>query len=537
MKSQVAGNESGAILVIVACLTALTAILAIGLMSESGSHLKSSLRGRNIEQAFFIAEAGTERAVAYIRGNGRVPTNLTGNIKDGHYSVFILSTPDTTGDGNAHTVSGSISINPNNSPNAEFMLLTTDNRAFDRDTLADSSLQDYTGNAYLLRVKPKGSSDQTITVDGSSYSLDRNMAYNFAAPSFPVSLTNDNRNTNGLAMGKWWININGSGISIGDDPDLSGGKIVNFSIYSIGTVGESTKTILLDGVHQESWSRYALWYDSGPGEIWFTSGEVFNGPVHANTYVYLTGNPIFNALLSSTESSWGSGPAGAVFNAGFQLNAPEQSMASVNFNDLYKAADLVVTGQTRINIAGSNMFVSNIRSGWTNETIPIASNFVVYVTNANTGSFKKDVYVGGVLDGRLTIVTDNDIHITNHLTYAMHPTNNSDDALGLIANHDVILDNNTPNNINIFAHIMAVGGATPNQSTDGSFKVNNTSRSFAGNINLYGGIVQFYRGAVGTTAPTGYRKNYCFDTRFLSEPPPEYPTLTNEYSWSGWRER
>jgi len=546
-KRNKAQGESGVVLIAVVCFAAIAAILAAGLMTESSTQLKLAGRNVNLEKAFYAAEGGAERAVAYIRNGGVVPTNLTGTIGNSGttYSAYILATPDTAGTGGTHTVSGQVNINPNNSPQHEFLLMTTDGQAFDRDDLQDASLQDYSGDAYLVRVKPKGNADQTIIVDGASYTLDRNLAYNFSAPSFPVALTNDSRGTNGLAMGDWWLNIGGSGISFGDDPDPEGGQIVYYSIYSIGTIEGMKRTVLLDGVHQESWARYALWYNSGPGEIWITSGEVFNGPVHANTWLYLTGNPIFNALVSTTKSGWGSGPDGAQFNGtpspGYLFNAPSQSMAAVSFDALYQKADIVVTGLTRITLSGTNMAISNSRSDWINNIMAIPSNGLIYVTNAATGSNKKDVYVAGTLDGRLTIVTDNDIYITNHLTYAntnitLGTTNISDDALGLVANHNVILPDNTPNNINIFAHIMAVGGST-SAGDDGSFMVNNTYRSYAGYINLYGGIVQFYRGAVGRTTPTGYRKNYTFDTRLETAPPPEYPAITNEYIWSGWRER
>lgn len=539
-----ARNESGVVLVAVVCFVAIAAVLAAGLMTESSTQMKLAGRNVNREKAFYVAEGGAERAVAYIRNGGVVPTNLTGNIGNGTYSAYLLATPDTAGTGGTHTVSGQININPNSSPQHEFLLMTAEGQAYDRDDLQNASLQDYSGNAYLVRVKPKGASDQTIIVDGAAYTLDRNLAYNFSAPSFPVVLTNDNRDTNGLAMGQWWININGSGISFGDDPDPEGGQITYYSIYSIGTIEGAKRTVLLDGVHQESWAKYALWYNSGPGAIWITSGEVFNGPVHANTWLYLTGNPIFNALVSTTKSGWGSGPASAQFNGtpspGYQFNAPAQSIASVNFSNFLPKAELIVTGLTSITLSGTNMLISNSRQGWTTNTVTIPSNCLVYARTTTTGSDKQGtVNVGGQLDGRLTIVADYDIQITNHITYAVHPTNSSDDALGLVAGRNVIVATEAPNNLNIFAHIMAVGSATTSGS-DGSFTVENYStRAFSGNLNVYGGIVQYYRGAVGTVGSPGkgFLKNYTFDTRFETMPPPEYPAVTNEYVWSGWRER
>lgn len=540
INNNTAQNEAGVVLIAVACFTAAAAILAAGLMIESSSQMKTAYRNVNLEKAFYAAEGGAERAVAYIRSGGAVPTNLTGTIGNGTYSAYILATPDTTGSGGTHAVSGQININPSASPQHEFLLMTTDGQSFDRDDLQDPSLQDYTGNAYLLHVKPKGSSDQTITVDGAAYTLDKNNAYTFCSPSFGFVLSNDSRNTNGLAMGQWWISMNGADITFGDDPESTGGPTAYYSIYSIGTVENIQRTIFLDGIHQESWAKYALWYNSGPGAIWIVGGETFNGPVHANTYIYLKEDPVFNALISSTENSWGSGSDtnNVQFNAGYLLNAAAQSMASVNFNDFLPVADLVVSGLTSITLSGSNMVVANSRSGWTANSIIIPSNGLVYVRDAPTGSDKAGtVDVGGMLDGRLTIVADYDIQITNHITYAVHPTNSSDDALGLVAKRDVIITTEAPNDINLFAHIMAVGSATA-LSSDGSFRVEDySSRTYSGYINLYGGIVQYYRGAVGTTAPKGFRKNYTFDTRFENMPPPEYPTLTNEYVWTGWRER
>jgi hypothetical protein len=540
-------NNTGVVLIGVLCLTVIAAVLVVGLMSESSSHLKLAQRNVYLEQAFYVAEGGVERAAAYIRNGGTVPTNLTGTIGNGRYSTYILSTPDTTGSGNTHTVSGQININPNNSPKHEFLLMTTDGQAFDREALQNSSLPDYSGNAYLIHVKPKGNSDQTITVDGSLYTLDKNMAYTFTGPSIPVVLYNDNRDTNGLAMGQWWININGSGISFGDDAEPDSSSLLYYSVYSMGMVEKAQRTILIDGLHQQSWAKYALWYNSGPGQIWIKSGEVFNGPVHANTYIYLQGDPVFNALISSTMSSWGSGSdtSSVSFNQGYLFNAPSQSMASVNFNDLLGKSDLVVSGQTFITLSGSNILLSNSRQGWTNNPQSVISNHVLYVRNAASGSSTQGtINVGGVLDGRLTLVADYDIQVTNHITYTVHPTNSSDDALGLIARRDLIIMTNAPSDLSLFAHIMAVGSATPTVNNDGSFRVANyDTRAVSGFLNVYGGIVQFYRGAVGTFDPwsgqmvSGFAKNYTFDTRFENNPPPQYPTLTNEYIWTGWRDK
>lgn len=543
-------NESGVVLIAVICFTAIAAVLAAGLMTESSSQLKIAGRNVNLEQAFYVAEGGAERAVAYIsRQTGlTTPTCITGSIGNGNYAAFIVPLSDTS-TGGTHTLNGSLNINPNNSPANEFLLVKPDGTSITRDDLAaDNTAYDsepcvyYSGPATLIHVKPMGAGNQNdLSVDGAVYSLNNSTTYDFVG-EMNIVVQTDNRNPgNHRATPPWRLDsISGDGITLFDSSVADPSGMDQYEVRAIGAVEDARRTVIMEGIHQQSWSKYALWYNSGPGEIWITSGEVFNGPVHANTWLYLTGSPIFNALVSTTKSGWGSGPASAQFNGapspGYQFNAPLQSMASVDFNVLRAKADLVVTGLTKINLAGTNMIVSNSRSGWTNNTILIPSNCLVYVTNAASGASSSNVYVGGVLDGRLTIVTDNDIYITNHLTYAVHPTNNSDDALGLVARHDVIVADNTPDDLNLFAHIMAVGSSTA-ANNDGSFKVNNIYRSYAGYINLYGGIVQYYRGAVGTTSPTGYRKNYTFDQRLETQPPPDYPSITNEYLWTGWREK
>ena len=63
----ISGKESGVVLVAVICFTAVAAILAIGLMNESATQLRSAGKTVNFEKAFYVAEGGAERAVAYLR--------------------------------------------------------------------------------------------------------------------------------------------------------------------------------------------------------------------------------------------------------------------------------------------------------------------------------------------------------------------------------------------------------------------------------------------------------------------------------------
>jgi len=150
-----------------------------------------------------------------------------------------------------------------------------------------------------------------------------------------------------------------------------------------------------------------------------------------------------------------------------------------------------------------------------------------------------------MLNGRLTFATHRDVHITSHITYAADPrlVPSSDDALGLISNRDIVVDSSCPNNVRIYAHMIATGNRTSTRS-DGSFGVYNYNRgSPRGGLYVHGGIAQDYRGAVGTFSTrtgrtsTGFDKHYTYDTRFASDPPPNYPPLSNRLHSGLWRDR
>ena len=117
-----------------------------------------------------------------------------------------------------------------------------------------------------------------------------------------------------------------------------------------------------------------------------------------------------------------------------------------------------MTGNTQVTLSGTNALISNAGRGWTQHPylLPL-SNALIYVRTNSANGYAS---IGGALDGRLSLVSDYDLRITNHVRYAVHPTNGSDDALGLIARHDVIVRANAPNDVDIFAHIIAEGSAT-----------------------------------------------------------------------------
>lgn len=556
-------QSKGGVLVAVVLFSALLAALAAGLLVESGSHHKMVFRQISMDQALSVAEGGMERAVAHLVADGAAPVVLNGVIGQGSYETLIRFSDEFDAASSAtppgtHTVGGSLKINPNSLANNEFFLIKPDGRVItrtdlnnDRARYASAPCVFYQGPAKFIHVKPGGSGSQsTLMVDGAAYAIANSSSYEFDATGLYTRVYNTARDASGKPSGDWMMDsLSGSLVGINGDGGSGDGSqaLAMYSVVSKGMIGDLARVVYIDGLHQRSWAKYALWYNSDPVGLVFTAGEKFYGPVHGNTKFKFLGDPEFFDTCSSTRNSYDGSTNDCVFHKGFSLNAPSNSLLSINFTNLMNQAGMVLAGYTHIRLNTSNMVVKNTRAGWTNWTTnAFPANGLIYVkdaTNNPTSTKKGNVYLSGTLDGRLTIASDYDILITNHVRYATHPTNSSTDALGLLAMRNVLIDQSCPNNIDVFAHIIASGKSTPTDSSDGSFWVTNYDKgSGRGELSVYGGIVQDKRGPVGTVNSssgaqlTGFKKNYTYDTRFADNPPPFYPTLTNEYQWKAWRE-
>lgn len=353
-----------------------------------------------------------------------------------------------------------------------------------------------------------------------------------------------------------------------------------------------------------------LWYFTR-----FMRGDVVNGPLHVNGNLIVNGHtgegadgPIFNGPVTySGEFIREGGLAGDTTHferEGDPIKVPRMGMPPTTSTEILKQkADddgCVFNGPAFININGSTLTIKIQTDGndtSQNISIPDLANGVIYV-QGNTGNTKwapgiANAYVSGVLDGRLTIVAENDIYIT-----ASNPTNwgnpgntpaatggvtywdlssapditadniNSvmagcDDMLGLIANRNVrVLHYNwprekvsssdryywpntgssridvAPTNMNIHASIFAVTGSFEfEEYLQGDPK---------GTLRVIGSISQYKIGPIAgfglnlIDLPenwdlfhhrlSGYGKDYWHDPRLMYDLPPSFLEPTN----SGW---
>lgn len=310
--------------------------------------------------------------------------------------------------------------------------------------------------------------------------------------------------------------------------------------------------------------------------VWWVTGDIVNGPFHTNGNINIDGNPVFNGHVSYSGSVTTESGSHPIYNGGGPDRVEPLVFPSSN-GDLkiwaQSPSGYYYTGQTSIFLNGTNV---TIRNGNTTTTRPLPANGVIFVDGTggtkwgqwDSPSTAGNVFVGGTLNGRLTIAAANDIFITNYnptitplstaddtanvtggVKYANQTVtgaNPSDDMLGLVANGYVRIlhygwfgkNSNTdvaPDNITIQAAIFATTWAFEFENYDqGSLK---------DTITMTGSITQKYRGAVGTFSSwtgdpvTGYHKNYTHDPRMAYLSPPHFlEPLNSGWVLSGWHE-
>ena len=327
------------------------------------------------------------------------------------------------------------------------------------------------------------------------------------------------------------------------------GNIRRYRITSTGTYGNMNR-VLVNYVQVDNYARY-LWFTDKEifdnSTVWFWTQDRLNGPTHTNGHFNIAGDPIFENETRSVDNYIRFFNNGNNINLSQLTNPPYDKpdfQLGMNFGaesitmptqalSLRAAASsggLSLKGDTTIVLKNNGtMDVTNSKKGWNKHNMALPANGALFVTSGSMD-------ISGVLNGRLTVGADSDVIIRNNIVYADNPrTNpNSDDAMGIISESDVVIDNSTPFDLEIDGCIMAM----------------NTSFVLEdwwvgppkGTLNIYGGIIQNERGPVGTfngitgQKVSGYSKNYLYDSRLLSSPPPFMPT-TGDYVTLSWEEK
>jgi hypothetical protein len=313
--------------------------------------------------------------------------------------------------------------------------------------------------------------------------------------------------------------------------------------YSSAVTLHDTIEVFFTDKKQNSFSLFA-WMTDFEGNVFWITGDTVWGRVHSNGNLHVNGSPVFYEKVTTAKNmdpKPGKGANKAVFKNGY-----ETGVAKIDFPA--SLAELVAAAGS-----GGRAYLGNIwvdlhaGSSGNNDGYALVRNAsggpVIDSISINGGGFNgvilgtNQVTVKGTLDGQMTIASSNDVRIDNDVVYANRNVSTSDDVLGLVAESDVIVNDNLANRTN-----CVIDGSIFTR-TGSFFAENYNSGSPRGTLNVLGSIVQKERGAVGTFAgnilKTGYSKRYRYDTRLsdINFRPPYYPGFwVKTYAITNWWE-
>jgi hypothetical protein len=358
-------------------------------------------------------------------------------------------------------------------------------------------------------------------------------------PSGSIASISQNLPSTGTPIGSYSVAFTDLG-SPGGAPSVR-----RYRVRSTGTIG-AVSQVVTNYIQTDNYARYIWFTDSesyGGTNVWFWDQDHLNGPTHTNGHFNIKGDPIFGGEVRSVDDYI------RYFNDNHNINSSNLSNSPY---DLPVFQDTVTLGSDSINMptqalslraastngglrlsgnstillkSNGTMDVTNSAKGWNNKNMALPANGALFVNNGNLN-------ISGTLNGRLTAGASSDINVTNNIIYANDPRlpgSTSTDTLGLISEGDVMINDSAPTNLEIDASIMALNT---------SFMLENWWEGGArGTLSVFGGIIQKQRGPVGTfsgtTKVSGYSKNYNYDVRLLSSPPPFVPT-TGDYLTLSW---
>jgi hypothetical protein len=324
-----------------------------------------------------------------------------------------------------------------------------------------------------------------------------------------------------------------------------------YKITSVGAVAGLQRTLSVD-VGMTNFGCYAyLSNDEGQGVIWFTTGDVIEGPMHSNDQIAIRESPVFMGKVTSSASSFREGNGYAPdFQQGYQLDVPPV---------IFPTAQELINNYYSSNNNQEPQLIIDARFSKDAEVVFNADGTITYsVWHYNHGNkiwdvaptnfsmsalngliyVKGDVRTRGRVNGQVTMIATKEIYITDDVLYA---DSNSDGTLvsgtthllGLISLDDIIVTDSTPNRTDcrINAAMLAL---------DDEFTVEHySSGNPRGELTIWGSLGELMRGPVGTfgnaSIVTGYNKDYHYDQRFVMTPPPYFP-VTGQYSLYRWND-
>jgi hypothetical protein len=330
-------------------------------------------------------------------------------------------------------------------------------------------------------------------------------------------------------------------------PVGSGLRLRSVSSFPISTHERLHDTIevYFDRNRKNSFTMYA-WMSNFEGNVFWITGDTVWGRIHSNGNLHMDGQPVFMKKVTTAKGfdpKPGTGGNDAIFKNGYETGVAEIDYPT-DLSEIIAASAPPAGRNYPVDIwVDLTPGTATNNDGWALVRTS-AGGPVIDSINLADPSFNGvllgagRVNIQGTLDGKLSVTSLSDVYVQNDVTYERNPRfGPSDDLLGLVAEHDVVVADNAANNNNceIQASIFC---------RTGSFRAENyNGRPIAKELRVLGSIVQDQRGAVATFnaggITHGFSKRYWYDDR-LANPsvrPPYYPGFyVKTYAIRNWWE-
>ncbi|HQU07847.1 MAG: hypothetical protein B7X04_02140 [Parcubacteria group bacterium 21-54-25] len=387
----------------------------------------------------------------------------------------------------------------------------------------------------------------------------------------------------GATVGTYTLNITGN---------QSCGQTTSIDITSTGRPADNptVSQTLIARYAQPTVAKYDFISNAG---VWIGTGDAVHGPYHSNSGVRMDGTsnaPITSSLASWTcTSSFGCSPSQTepgVFGSGSNqtlwqyptsqvdfgaiaanfpslksiaqssgIYLPRYSTGNSNSSAYHKGYHLIFNADGTVTIdrvtAQKTSNVGLLDSGTLGNDYALINNETAYETlkipSACGLIFVEDnTWVSGVIPAQVTLVVANvsntgvtpDAFLPGNITYA---SGNGSDGFTLIAQHDILITPDSPQNMTLDGVYVAQSGAF-GRNYYGSTS-NSSQYEPRGTLTTVGTIVSALQSATtwvnNSGQPIGgYASTIDYpDQQLAQNPPPFTPVLSSDYQFVNWRQQ
>ncbi len=301
---------------------------------------------------------------------------------------------------------------------------------------------------------------------------------------------------------------------IADEEETHGKFHANGGIRFDGTgdapITSATSTYICKEFHGcGNQQKPGIWGDGGPQSYWQfpVPGKEFAAVTAKLSEIKTNADPLKGGvyLTSSGKQGW---------RLSFQANGTI-NIFKVKTTNSYRGKDV-----------GSNKYewyAIDAASYDTTTTVSMPTNGYIYVEDT--------VWVDGVVNGRATVGTTagKSIIINGNLTYAAKDGNN---VLGLIAEQNILIPHDSPDDLEIDAALLAQNGAAKRYYYPSDKK---DSLIIYGSV-ISNGVWTWSWTSGGSVVVSGYvHTNSTYDANLTYFPPPSFP-VGSEYNLISWEE-